>query len=708
MIKKTNQTLAPRQSPGRFTGAPGLARKCLAFLAGILLLGFAGNASAEDAYEPNNSTGQAVGFLENATITAESFDEDWWFLWSPGGGNDQIFVDLFHTHSQGDLELDIYAPNGTLLTSSTSTTDNELVQVDAAVRGYYRFRVRAFSGYTGQSYQFRWEVTDDNFEPNDSSGTGPTLPENTLLSTIDAPGSGNIYKSPGSAFDDDWFTISVPPGRLNLNIYCTFSDSASDIELELWNSAGSSRLALANSSSDNEAISFAVPSSGTYQIKTRTSGTPNGNTYDLLWTASSASDNYEPNDIREFAYGDFREDRPLTNDRGAASSGADDDFYKITVSASEPNLTIDLNGFSGGTDLDLQLLDSNGAVVGSSGSSSSTEQINYTAAPGDYFVRVFTFGGPSIDYNLTWTADAGPTTTISPPSNNLPAVGGSYGITVTSNTNWSVTGLPSWASASPTSGSNNGVVNITVQSNGTVNARSQTIMIGGNSHDIMQAAAGATTSITPANHNSPSGGDSYSISVTSNTSWNVTGLPLWATASPSSGTGSGTVSVSVSANPTITARNQSISIGGQSHLISQAAAQPTTSISPPSKNVDQAGEAYQINVSSNAPWSVSGIPSWIQVSPSSGSGNGSVTVTVATNLPTAARTATLTINGNQHTVVQPGNPKDLALINRLTKLVKKQQKKIKKALQKGKKDKAKKLKKKLGKLKSALRRAKSA
>ncbi|MBO0935102.1 BACON domain-containing protein [Fibrella sp. HMF5335] len=62
---------------------------------------------------------------------------------------------------------------------------------------------------------------------------------------------------------------------------------------------------------------------------------------------------------------------------------------------------------------------------------------------------------------------------------SAPASGNSTVIMVTSNVAWTVSGLPAWATASPTSGNNNGSFTLTVQAN-TSAARSASFTVGGN------------------------------------------------------------------------------------------------------------------------------------------------------------------------------------------------------------------------------------
>jgi hypothetical protein len=69
-------------------------------------------------------------------------------------------------------------------------------------------------------------------------------------------------------------------------------------------------------------------------------------------------------------------------------------------------------------------------------------------------------------------------------------------------------------------------------------------------------------------------------------------------------------------------------------------------ISPESLDFTAAASSKRISVTSNINWTVSSSESWASVSPASGSNDGTVTVTVPVNSTGSARTATITISGD--------------------------------------------------------------
>ncbi len=199
--------------------------------------------------------------------------------------------------------------------------------------------------------------------------------------------------------------------------------------------------------------------------------------------------------------------------------------------------------------------------------------------------------------------------------------------------------------------------------------QARTIMAGAypnewGSLNLLQTTA--STSLGSSTHSSPTTAESYTISVTSNTTWAASSNQVWATVFPTSGIGNGSVTVSVTANTSASSRSATITIGGQTHTLTQAAAATNTSLSSNSHSSPATAESYAIAVSSNTTWTAVSNQTWVTVAPSSGAGNGTVTVTVAANTSASSRSATLTIGGQPHTLSQaasdPGRLTALALL----------------------------------------------
>ena len=108
----------------------------------------------------------------------------------------------------------------------------------------------------------------------------------------------------------------------------------------------------------------------------------------------------------------------------------------------------------------------------------------------------------------------------------------------------------------------------------------------------------------------------------------------------------------------ISAVDMQANTGADSEVRSFVTSDCTNTISPTSQLVDNRGHAYDVTVSapySECEWSTSESDSWFSLSPTSGSGSGTVRVTVLANRG-AARSATITIAGQTHTVNQEEGP----------------------------------------------------
>ncbi len=132
--------------------------------------------------------------------------------------------------------------------------------------------------------------------------------------------------------------------------------------------------------------------------------------------------------------------------------------------------------------------------------------------------------------------------------------------------------------------------------------------------------------------------------------------------------------VNISANNTGTQRSGSITVTLPSELSSNSLAESTpepesftftftqgpasgctfTAVAVPSSFPLAGGTGqFQITTGAGCAWNITGLPTWISASPTSGSGNGTVNFTVAANTG-APRSATVTVAGQSITITQAG------------------------------------------------------
>ena len=196
--------------------------------------------------------------------------------------------------------------------------------------------------------------------------------------------------------------------------------------------------------------------------------------------------------------------------------------------------------------------------------------------------------------------------------------------------------------------------------NPNTSTRTGTLTIGGQTFSVTQAAAPCTYALLPTSQSVVAGGGTGSTAVTAPAGCAWTGVSnntSWLTVtSGASGSGTGTVAFSASANPNTSARTGTLTIGGQTFSVTQAAAPCTYALLPTSQSVVAGGGTGSTAVTAPAgcAWTgVSNNTSWLTVtSGASGSGNGTVAFSAAANPNTSARTGTLTIGGQTFSVTQ--------------------------------------------------------
>lgn len=178
-----------------------------------------------------------------------------------------------------------------------------------------------------------------------------------------------------------------------------------------------------------------------------------------------------------------------------------------------------------------------------------------------------------------------------------------------------------------------------------------------------------TLTVTPPNRTVPPPADTVVYNVTSNTSWSVVNTASWCTVTPS-GTGNGTITATFTENTSTTQRADTITVSAtgvasQRVTLTQEAAAPSLSVTPPNRNVTAPSGTTDFAVSSNVAWTVTADAAWCTVTPS-GTGDGTIDVNFLENLTTAQRIATLTVTGTgvavqTVTVTQAGAAPTLAV-----------------------------------------------
>ena len=256
--------------------------------------------------------------------------------------------------------------------------------------------------------------------------------------------------------------------------------------------------------------------------------------------------------------------------------------------------------------------------------------------------------------------------TLSAMSQSVAAGGGTGTTNVTTSAGCAWTGVSnntSWLTVtSGASGTGSGTVAFSASSNPNTTPRTGTIAIGGQTFSVNQAAAACTFALVPASQSVPAAGGTGSTSVTTLAGCAWTGVsnntPWLTVTSGASGTGGGTVAFNATANPNTSPRTGTLTIGGQTFSVNQAAAACTFSVSPASVAVASSLSSGSATVTSptGCAWTgISNSTGWLSVtSGASGTGNGSVVFSATANGNATQRVGTLTVAGQTVTVTQAG------------------------------------------------------
>ncbi len=281
-------------------------------------------------------------------------------------------------------------------------------------------------------------------------------------------------------------------------------------------------------------------------------------------------------------------------------------------------------------------------------------------------------------FNVSQSA-AGCTVSLSGSGADIPASGGAGAVDVVTNgCAYATIDGPGWITVT-SGGSSPGSATLeySVAANSSTQARSGSLLVGGQPFQIVQAGVACSFTINGSSTLFGASGGTGSIAVTPNgancgwTASSLSGSPPWlAIDSGSTGTGSGQVSFSLGPNPSSEGRSGSIVVAGQTVTVSQSGAvcgyilRSSEGIIPAAGGTSVAGVVSAAGCSWTA---VSNTPSWIQItSGGTGSGSGDVIYSAQPNPSPALRSGTITVADQTYTVTQPGMPCTYTLVTTST------------------------------------------
>ncbi len=301
-----------------------------------------------------------------------------------------------------------------------------------------------------------------------------------------------------------------------------------------------------------------------------------------------------------------------------------------------------------------------------------------SVAVSNSFVAVGAFwdgdNGPNSGSAYVFTSQNGGTCnySIADSSHQFSSSGGthSFSVSTQSGCSWSASDNASWVViTSATSGSGNGTVSYTVDSNPSIDLREATITVGGQQHTITQSGAPCNYSLSDSSESFPSDGGSHNFDVItqSGCSWSASDNAGWVSIITGSG-GSGTdiIIYSIEPNTGTDMRQATITAAGQEHTITQSGVSCDYSLSDSSQSFPSDGGSggFSVFAQSACSWSASGNASWVIIDgAASGSGDGFVDYTVQPNTSSNSRDTVITVQGEPYTISQSGVPCEYSIPN---------------------------------------------
>lgn len=267
-----------------------------------------------------------------------------------------------------------------------------------------------------------------------------------------------------------------------------------------------------------------------------------------------------------------------------------------------------------------------------------------------YFPLLLALGvvATSCDSSSPTKPSPGPCTfTLSPSSLSLGPSGGPASVTVTaaSHCTWTATSDRGWMSiTSGASGTGNGAVNVSLTANSSEAARTGTLTIAGQAVSVVEEGLGSCAiEISPGSTSvgKDSASGSFAVTAAAHCQWTATSSAAWLTVTAGSpGTGNGTVAYSVERNRDLTPRMATVTVGGRTFTVNQAADTPAPpvcdySVTPINFNPCMSAPytmTAAITTEQGCTWTATAGASWITVTGGqAGSGSGVVTFTVSDN-----------------------------------------------------------------------------
>ncbi|MDQ8203862.1 BACON domain-containing carbohydrate-binding protein [Pelagicoccus sp. SDUM812003] len=267
---------------------------------------------------------------------------------------------------------------------------------------------------------------------------------------------------------------------------------------------------------------------------------------------------------------------------------------------------------------------------------------------GDALVRVSVLENPSLEprqasvfvgdaTHLIVQEGAEAFVSISPLQREFESEGGGFVVSILSNTNWELTGLPEWIDADKTSGLGDAQISLSVYENEYAVDREATLSIGEHALAIAQKGAEPWFDVSGFVGEAPSAGESFELTIDSNRTWAVTPRADWIRVDRQSGLGDGIATVTVDANTGLYQRTGELVVDGFAREIVQTGIGYFTLLES-EQRFEGGEELSAIEVQTNYPqWRAESLADWITLNSETPTESSEISFSVSKNPDSASR-----------------------------------------------------------------------
>jgi hypothetical protein len=341
-------------------------------------------------------------------------DVDWFKFTTLATASATDYLQIDFDHTLGDLELELYAANGTTLLGKSETTNNfeRLNLVNTSNQplgaGTYLVKVTGYNGAINPSYQLSLNAPDPSVSKADWAEANNTRETATDLQTIDGSRlfSGLSIHQGG---DEDWFKFTtIGTGLAGQEVSIAFDHQLGNLQLQLYREGQSTPVLTSDTQGDRESVSLAGLAAGAYAVRVYgATGSVTNPEYSLSINAPQTPEadwldkRSRPNNTLTLAYDLRNIDGSVSLSALSIHTATDQDWFKVQVeqrTAANQFVNLDFNHQEG--DLRLELFNASGTKLRESNTNKNSEQVSLANLdPGAYYVKVS--GAVNPNYSLT-------------------------------------------------------------------------------------------------------------------------------------------------------------------------------------------------------------------------------------------------------------------------------------------------------------------